>query len=143
MNPMKQLKLYIAGPMRGIDLFNFPAFFQCAAVLRGLGHIVTNPAEVDMAMGINPHFPIDHPDQIEFDIEEVLRKDIQLVMRQDGIVMLDGSLDSTGANIERAVAMMTGVPVYYYNGSARHEDILQLVEPCELVIGFTSERAEA
>ena len=133
---MRQLNLYIAGPMRGIPLYNFPAFFQCAATLRGLGHIVMNPAEADMAMGLNPGLPLDHEDQIKWNQDEVLRKDIYLVMRQDGIVMLPGSLESTGANIERAVAMMTGVPVYHYDGAARHEDILQLVEPCRLDIHF-------
>lgn len=39
--------LYLAGPMRGIPEFNFPAFMSAAADLRAQGHIVFNPAERD------------------------------------------------------------------------------------------------
>ena len=40
-------KVYVAGPMRGIPEFNFPAFFAAADKLRGDGFAVFNPAERD------------------------------------------------------------------------------------------------
>lgn len=41
------MKVYVAGPMRGIPEFNFPAFNLAAKNLRADGHVVFNPAERD------------------------------------------------------------------------------------------------
>jgi hypothetical protein len=39
-------RVYLAGPMTGIDALNFPAFHKAAASLRASGYEVVNPAEV-------------------------------------------------------------------------------------------------
>ena len=41
-------KCYLAGPMRGIPEYNYPAFMAGATKLRKLGWEVWNPAEMDM-----------------------------------------------------------------------------------------------
>ena len=48
------MRLYLAGPMTGLPLWNFPAFATAAAALRADGHTVFSPAEHDKAVGWNP-----------------------------------------------------------------------------------------
>ncbi|HEY6019771.1 MAG TPA: DUF4406 domain-containing protein, partial [Candidatus Paceibacterota bacterium] len=47
-------RCYIAGPMRGLPLFNFPCFHHAADTLRILGFEVWSPAEKDEQSGFNP-----------------------------------------------------------------------------------------
>ena len=42
------MKIYLAGPMTGIEDFNFPEFFRVAAELEAKGHEVFNPAQNDL-----------------------------------------------------------------------------------------------
>lgn len=105
---------YLAGPMRGLKLFNFPAFFAAAIELRRMGYNVINPAEYDMALGMNPSLPVDHPDQISMNMEAILRQDFRQVLKSDAIVLLRGWEKSTGARIERAVAHYSGRKIYLY-----------------------------
>ena len=46
-NPVRKKRLYVAGPMRGIKDFNFPAFDEAATFLRNAGYEVCNPADRD------------------------------------------------------------------------------------------------
>ncbi len=109
------MKIYLGGPMRGHKLYNFPAFFKAAMELRKQGHTVVNPAEIDMALGLNPAIPVDDEDQIPFDIQDILRNDFQEVLKADAIVLLPGWEDSSGAKDERHIALRTGRKVYYWN----------------------------
>jgi hypothetical protein len=80
-------RLYIAGPMTGIEALNFPAFHAEAARLRGLGFEVVNPAEVN-------------PDpNAEWD--DCMFADLRELSACDAIVMLPGWESSYGARIER------------------------------------------
>jgi nucleoside 2-deoxyribosyltransferase len=45
------MKIYLAGPMRGYDELNFPAFDSAAAELRAEGHEVFSPADNDRTKG--------------------------------------------------------------------------------------------
>ncbi len=49
-----KLKIYLAGPMRGQPMLNFPTFNATTALLRGNGHTVFNPAEGDIKDGFDP-----------------------------------------------------------------------------------------
>ena len=39
--------IYVAGPMRGYENYNYPAFDRCSRVLREQGWNAINPAELD------------------------------------------------------------------------------------------------
>jgi Domain of unknown function (DUF6378)/Domain of unknown function (DUF4406) len=105
-------KIYLAGPMRGYDCFNFPAFHDAADNLRARGWIVHSPAEHDEANGFDPT----SNDLEGFDIEAAFAWDIEQVLWCDYVVLLPGWRASEGANIEVTVAKATGKGICEYNG---------------------------
>ena len=84
------MKIYIAGPMTGLPDFNFPAFRDAAARLRGMGYEVINPAELVPEPG-TPWL-------------ECMRIDIAALIHCDAICMLPGWEKSRGACLENAIA---------------------------------------
>lgn len=104
-------KLYLAGPMRGKVLYNFPAFFDAAIKLRDQGHFVFNPADYDMANGFDPTKPLeDQPNG--FSLGEVMRLDFEKIMQCEAVVLLPEWEASTGVQAELAVALSIGLPVF-------------------------------
>lgn len=87
-------RIYLSGPMTGMDDFNFPAFHAEAARLRAEGNFVINPAE----HGEEPNLPW----------AEYLRKDIKLLMECDHIHLLPGWSNSKGARLEVHIALELG-----------------------------------
>jgi len=96
------MKIYLAGPMRGILDYNFPAFNREADRLRALGHDVFNPAEEESG----PPAPGQHLPMVRY-----MRKDLPVVMASDAVVLLPGSSQSTGATMEVVVAAGCGIPL--------------------------------
>lgn len=115
------MKFYIAGPMRGRPLYNFPAFDRARDRLLGLGHEVDSPAEFDRRIGIDPDdLPADHDysriDNIPgFNVEEAVLRDVTAIVFCDAIYMLDGWQTSVGASAEHAVAVWLGKKIIYQN----------------------------
>jgi hypothetical protein len=114
------MKIYLAGPMRGIPEFNFPAFHAAAAKLRADGHFVFSPAERDIekagvdiskgnAAGDNALAEAQHG----FNLREALRDDLEFIcLHADAIAVLPGWENSKGVNAERATAIALGLPVF-------------------------------
>lgn len=106
------MKLYLAGPMRNIPEFNFPAFHAAAAKLRSEGHSVFNPAERDIehhgtdiskgnATGSEEQATQDHG----FSLRDALCADLTYICQTaDAIALLPGWQNSKGARAERATA---------------------------------------
>ena len=96
------MKIYLAGPMRGIPEFNFPAFHTAAAKLRADGHEVFNPAENDEKMAARGE---------EISIRNCLRIDLEWICREaEAVAFLPGWRNSLGATAEYATALAIGIP---------------------------------
>lgn len=107
---------YLAGPMRGIAEFNFPAFRAATAALREGGYQVVSPHEMDEQQGYFWEGFTGHENLSEynFDMTERLTDDILVIGLSAGVVVLPGWEKSSGAGAEAAFAWATGKPVYRY-----------------------------
>lgn len=103
---------YIAGPMTGIPLFNFPEFDRVRDLWSDAGWFVTSPADIDREMGFDPggEAPANHV------LRDMLARDAAELMLSDAIVLLDGWLDSRGAVAEVMLAIAAGLVVYDERG---------------------------
>lgn len=140
-NPAREI--YIAGPMRKIQWYNFPAFFKAEAELEKEGWKVVNPARIERERGYNP---FDHCDQDWAvvppevgDIANIVWDDLHALMGCDAIYLLDGWRESTGARAEKAVAEWLGLeilgdPGYAETPSVVNEDSV-LLEASRLTAG--------
>lgn len=109
--PLKEgvIHLYIAGPMRGHDLYNFPTFDSAAAWLREDGYKVISPAELDRKGGFDP--AVDAVIDAGF-VKKAMRRDIEALLKVDGVALLPGWETSAGVKTELAVARGLGLPVW-------------------------------
>lgn len=117
------MKLYLAGPMRGIPEFNFPAFFAAAEKLRSEGHFVFNPAERDK----DKHGDFEKGNatgdevaaaQKGFSLREALAADMVFIATlAEGIALLPGWSRSKGARAELALADALGLERIFLPGA--------------------------
>jgi hypothetical protein len=113
------MKVYVAGPMRGIPEFNFPAFHTATAKLREQGHHVFNPAEKDnerhgkdISKGNEAGCEKIAAEQHGFNLREALGHDLQFICAEaDAIALLPGWENSKGAKAEHATALALGLEV--------------------------------
>jgi nucleoside 2-deoxyribosyltransferase len=91
------MKVYLSGPMSGIEDFNFPAFEKEAKRLRAANIEVVSPHEV------NPDTTMTW--------EQCLRADIKALCDCDTLVLMDGWESSKGANLELHIAHRLGMTV--------------------------------
>lgn len=109
----RKLKVYLAGPMRGIPDFNFPAFDYAAEKLRALGFEVFSPADHDRLL--NPDIgnnPTGDESKITsgHTIRDFLGADLAWITREADIVaVLPGWEKSSGANAEFAAGVAIGL----------------------------------
>lgn len=126
------MKIYLAGPMRGIPEFNFPAFHKATAFLRALGHEVFNPAErdnerhgTDISKGNATGDEKLAAAQHGFNLREALGADLAWICAEaDAIALLPGWENSKGVKAEAATGDALGLlvrPVDYWEISARRQ----------------------
>lgn len=118
---MNKKVVYIAGPMRGIKWFNFPAFDMARDELKEQGFEVVSPADLDREIGFDP-WDVEDPDEYDwmdletvgFSIRDAIKRDIDALRdRCSHIYMLDGWEDSKGARAEKAMAEWMGLEVMF------------------------------
>ena len=98
--------LYVAGPMTGIQDFNYPAFNAAADTLRAAGYDVLNPVDAEQ------HNPTPGEPQ---SWDWYMRHALRMVLDAEGIALLDGWRASKGATLEVQVAQSLGLPVRAYS----------------------------
>lgn len=93
------VRIYLAGPMTGIQDYNYPAFNLAAAQLRALGFHVENPAENPVpACGTWRGY---------------MRLAIAQLITCDQVHMLPGWETSKGANVEFNLAVALGLEIKF------------------------------
>lgn len=111
------MKLYVAGPMRGLPEFNFPAFDRAAEQLTSMGHEVFSPAERDRANGLDVtgRTGNESSEEMGFNLRAALRDDLDFICdHAEGVILLPGWATSTGVAAEHATAIALGIPVWRY-----------------------------
>lgn len=115
------MRIYLAGPMRQIKDFNFPAFHVAAAELRAKGHVVFSPAEKDMeTFGDKASSPTGNEKTMARKVglttmelrREVFLVDTEWICKHaDAIYLLPGWEQSRGAQAERALGIALGLEI--------------------------------
>ena len=109
----KPMKVYLAGPMRGMPKFNYPAFHAAAVKLRAQGHVVFSPADADIqriGKDVSAEFPTGNADKLArkygVTIRECLGEDLAWICEHaEAIALLPGWDRSLGATAEWATAL--------------------------------------
>lgn len=108
---MTSPSVYIAGPMTGIPMWNFPAFFDAENQLLELGYTVRNPAHNDGRNVEEAMASAGTPDKPNYPWSYYMKRDLPHVMNSDMVCLLPGWQNSKGARLEVHVAQALGLPL--------------------------------
>lgn len=99
--------VYILGPMRGKDKYNFPAFDAMVEKIWARGYGVVNPAQLDREAGFDPStLPANHDYSVlpsTMQLDDIVNRDLDALKTCNAYVALDGWENSMGARAEKAV----------------------------------------
>lgn len=93
--------VYVAGPMSGLPDFNYPAFDDATRQLWNAGHRPLNPADSEALNDTGA------PQTWDW----YMRHALGMVIRADGLALLDGWEQSKGATLEHLVALQLGLDI--------------------------------
>ena len=118
MNLTRKPTIYVAGPMRGYDDGNFPAFDRQTKQLTHQGWVVINPAEKGREQGSPPNGHKTFDPSVDYDDQEFMRialeRDMVSICREcTAIYMISGWENSRGAKSEWHCAKALGLDIYY------------------------------
>ena len=104
------MRLYLAGPMRHLPEFNFPAFRSAAKLLRAVGYEVFSPAEKGLEKDVEAQ-----QESLAFRRKVFALDTAWICKHADGVAVLTGWNDSYGAAAEVALAKAIGLPWWPVN----------------------------
>lgn len=99
------MSMYLAGPMTGIEGFNYNKFDEVAKQLRDLGHEVVSPAEIGREISL-PGKPGDLP------YADYVKSNLKAMLDCDELVLLPRWRGSRGARMEVQVADFTKMKIW-------------------------------
>ena len=104
---------YVAGPMRGLPFYNFPAFDAARDLGVELGCTITSPADLDRNAGFDPTGPDGFNTGA---LRAVIARDVHAILvlvpeRGDGVAVLPDWEHSTGARAEVTLAKWMGLRI--------------------------------
>lgn len=108
-----KMRIYVAGPMRGLPELNLPTFRLVAEQLRKDGHVVFSPSDFS-----SPTDPVDVASGGSSGHSRAywLRKDVAFIIEHaDAIALLPGWERSSGAKLEHYLASELGLARYVVN----------------------------
>ncbi len=100
MNAKQDTPYYLAGPMSGIKDYNKPAFKRITKALRRQGFNILSPVETDNKVPKDSKWA------------DYLRKDLLLLAKCEGIILMPGWEDSRGARLEQSIVFALGLPCF-------------------------------
>ena len=104
------MNIYIAGPMRGYERFNFASFDAAQSHLSRDGHTAVSPASLDRDVGFDP----DRDTHDAAFLRAALLRDIEAILAVEAVCVLPGWEKSVGATAEVALARWAGIKVLLY-----------------------------
>lgn len=118
--------IYLAGPMRGYDFQNAPAFDAASAHLRSLGNTVISPPEEDKAAGEAYMLEVSKDHQFsEKELARVILRDCSIVCNKiDAIALLPNWFKSKGARVEFALSEF--MSRQFLNSAGEEADLVEL-----------------
>ncbi|GAF97769.1 unnamed protein product, partial [marine sediment metagenome] len=119
--PHKRPTVYIAGPMRGYPLYNFPAFDEARDRWKTAYNVIS-PADLDREAGFDPAVDPEGFSGTHAGLVRVMYRDLDAILnldpeRGDCLAVLPGWQDSKGARVEVALARFLGLSVYDAHGT--------------------------
>lgn len=122
-------RCYIAGPMSGKPLYNFPAFENVANRWRDWGWHATSPHELHHSLWLYKYGKkfdpaVDKCDWGDPLMKEMFQRDLDAICKSDAIVLMDGWENSKGAKLELSVARALNLEVYLELGEKMNDELL-------------------
>lgn len=101
------MKVYIAGPMRGLPNWNFEAFDEATKRWQEAGHNAFGPAALFRAID----YPMETGEE-RGHCTHAIQVDLACIYAADAIALLPGWEKSRGVTVELSVAQFLGLKVY-------------------------------